>query len=142
MWQALEWVEQEAPAGTRIAWVGQPEPSLTDTNPADRRSREPSLGLEEGIHFRWHLHGRGRRDLCVGLLDAQGQPQPRAELGALPAAPTIVITAGSTPPAFLGKAEGSWQVQSFRVQYWGRWRRYECYVWMRSSGGEMLASSQ
>jgi hypothetical protein len=125
--EALAWVEREAAAGARVAWVGQSEPSPADAGRADRLC----LDVAEGVHFCWHLHARGRRDVLVGVVDDHGQPQPRRELQVLPDCPAIVVTAGPTPPAFLTSAEGPWQVRPFHVPDWGGRRQYDCYIWAR-----------
>ena len=67
LWDALHHVETTAPPGAALDWM----------------SGEVSAGqfdAEEGIHFAWHLHHRGRDDLRVRLVDPQSKPLLRVEL--------------------------------------------------------------
>jgi hypothetical protein len=104
-WQALEYVEQNAPPGARVAWVG-----TQDTAPGK------DLGLSEGIHFGWHLKNRGLRpDLSVRV--APGGPGlPGAEQ------PRLILCSS---PAVQGHSE--WAiVKRFKSTYWAGSRSFEC----------------
>jgi hypothetical protein len=105
LWEALEYVEREAPPGARVAW----------------RAGD-SLNPEEGIHFQWHLRARGRGDIRVGLYDERGRPLPRPELPPPDGEPALAISGGPG-------ADGGWQVRRrFADPYWGGLRRCECYL--------------
>lgn len=114
LWQALHHVERTAPPGARVEWAAD------------------GLGVEEGIHFAWHLLHRGRPDLAVGLTDAAGTPVVRAELPPLDRPADLRVTAG--PPA------AGWRPgDAFAVRYRLGRRGYECRVDGRpSAGGPML----
>jgi hypothetical protein len=129
LWQALEWVEREAPADARVGWVSELEPSV---NGAERRPVEPSLNVEEGIHFHWHLLARGRGDVRVVLLDDDGRPRARRELEPVAGDPSVIVTAAPKPPPFHDAAETQWQMRPFRATYWAGYRSYECCVWTAS----------
>jgi hypothetical protein len=108
LWQALHHVERTAPPGARIEWAAD------------------GLGVEEGIHFAWHLRHRSRPDLVVGLTDAAGTPVARAELPPLDRAADLRVTAG--PPA------AGWRPgDTFSTRYRLGRRGYECRVDERSS---------
>jgi hypothetical protein len=107
LWDALEYVESTAGPAERVAWYGG-----------------PALGPDEGIHFRWHLIGRGH-DLPVDLYNEHGQPEERLELPRAVGGDGVAVTGTGDPPP-----GGPWQLRrSFRREYWGGRRRYDCYVW-------------
>jgi hypothetical protein len=115
LWQALEFVEQQAPPGAAVAWVG------TDSD----RPGPHELYFIEGRHFSWHLQGRGRHDLDIPRVETRDSSQFLMD-GAAGPGPALVV-AGTAPPA--GNAD--WQVvKVFRTGYWGV-RRFECFVWGR-----------
>jgi hypothetical protein len=120
LWQTLEFVERAAPPNARLGWVSSGVPAAVRTTP-------DLLNVEEGIHFGWHLHNRGRTDLHVGLCDEHGRPQERCELDPLDRPPTLVVTAGSPP------AEGcGWHpLRQLSAPYWHGRRHYDCSVWAR-----------
>jgi hypothetical protein len=108
LWQALHYVEREAPRGAELVWVG--------THNLPPRSNE--VALAEGYHFHWHLTGRGRADLRLRLVD-----QTAERLG--PIEPGQVVIAGIPP------AEGAGpRAQGFHTSYWANIRSYQCYVWL------------
>ena len=107
LWEALEYVERQAPQGARVAWMSG-----------------DGLNAEEGIHFQWHLNSRGRGDIHLGLYDELGRPLRRVEMPPLDGEPVLAVSAG--PGANGG---GDWQVrQRFADGYWGGLRRCECYL--------------
>jgi hypothetical protein len=112
LWQVLEHVETQAPSEACIAWLGGPQ-----------------LNVEEGIHFCWHLHNRGRDDLDVALLDDRGLPLSRRELTPADRPPLFLVGGPrATPPA------GPWRKEcDFRAFYWGGWRRYDCALYRRET---------
>ncbi len=108
LWQALEFVEARAPRGACFGWLAGPD-----------------LNVEEGIHFLWHLHARGRRDVTISLLDAQGRPLSRREVAPTDSSPVLVLNGSASPPP-----GGSWRlVREFTAAYWAGHRRYHCYLW-------------
>lgn len=110
LWQALEFVEQQAPHGAELAWV---------------EGRDLDAG--EGIHFYWHLQARSRSDLTVSVVDAQGHPLSRPELPATQRAPSFLFTGSAVP-----LAGGNWVLlREFTAFYWGRTHRHVCYLWTR-----------
>jgi Dolichyl-phosphate-mannose-protein mannosyltransferase len=110
LWEALEYVEREAPPNAEVAWISGD--SLKD-----------GLNVEEGIHFQWHLAARGRRDVRIGLYDDHGEPLHRCELAPLDGPPTLAISAGPG-----SAADGDWRVRErFVALYWSGLRRSECY---------------
>jgi len=120
--QALAWIEKEALAGTRIAWVGE-------SNLGGQLRSQGGLNIEEGIHFGWHLHARGRNDVRVGLVDANGQPQARCELAPLAEPPTIIVAADSSLPKLARNHGQNWQSKEIIVRYWWGRRQFQCYLW-------------
>ena len=88
----------------------------------------PTLNVEEGIHFHWHLLARGRGDVAVELFDEQGRPEQRCELPASrqrERPEDWAMTGVPKPPP-----GGPWALrQSFRQDYWAGRRHYECYLW-------------
>lgn len=106
LWDALYAVEASAPPGARIGWVAVPD-----------RVRTEELELCEGIHFLWHLHGRGRRDLYWQNL----APHEPLDAG-LPC--DLLLTSSTTPPS------ASWQLlQECRHSYWFGRKEVICCVW-------------
>jgi len=116
-WQTLEYLEQNAPPGARVEWVGTEDaaPGL-------------DFSVAEGIHFCSHVANRGRRTdlslISVRLPDsalspsAEGRQQPD------------VILCG--PPS--GVEQAGWKiVKRFRSSYWAGARSFECYLMARTS---------
>jgi hypothetical protein len=99
LWAALHHIEAVAPPGARVAWLsGDPAAG--------------GLGVEEGIHFAWHLLHRGRGDIRIGLFDEQGNPVERVELPPLDGEPAYRFVG----PAV--EAVGPWEpVQTFAAPY-------------------------
>lgn len=97
LWDAVNYVEQTAPHGSRMAWIG-----------GDRLAGD--LDIEEGIHFRWHLMHRGRMDVTVGLFDTDGQRVERVEIKPLDGKPDFRITARPGPSGWAHE-------QTFRRDY-------------------------
>lgn len=108
LWQAVEFVEDKASTGDAVAWMGGPD-----------------LNVAEGIHFSWHLQGRGRGDLTVQLLDSAGNPVSSPGVQPSTHSPTFLITGASSPrPAV------EWhRLRRFTSAYWGGWRECSCTVW-------------
>ncbi len=110
LWDAVHYVETNAPEGARVAWL-----SGDNTTGA--------LNIEEGIHFRWHLLHRGRGDVAVGLFDEAGRPLARTELPPLPGPPEF---------ALFGKiADGppGWEAErTFVAGYWLGQKQYDCQL--------------
>lgn len=105
LWQILEHVEREAEPGAVVDWRAGPH-----------------LDLEEGIHFAWHLQGRGRGDVVVRLLGPDGQPRVRPEVP-VPDAPASFLVAES--PA----APAQWQTErTFTIAYWFGLRAHRAYL--------------
>src|SRR5579885_303829 len=116
LWQTLEHVEQTAPPGACVAWQSG-----------------PALNIEEGIHFAWHLHARGRTDIRVRLLAEDGHDATRCELPACAQAPDYLITERAA-------ADGSWHVaHEFTASYWAGRRRYQCYLWEKGPSPALTA---
>ncbi len=114
LWQALAQVERAAPRGACVGWV-----------------EGRHLNREEGIHFCWHLHARGRPDLTVRLLDADGNPVERRELAATDVAPRLFVTGGPAPLPAAGEP-----LKRFRAFYWRGARRYDLTLWSAGAGYE------
>ena len=111
LWQAVEFVEGTASHGDTIAWMGGPD-----------------LNVEEGIHFSWHLRGRGREDLSVQLLDTEGRTVSRPEVQLSTHSPSFLITGAAAPRPGM-----EWHLlRRFTASYWGGWRTHSCNVWGRS----------
>ena len=87
LWDAVRYVEAAAPPNARVAWIG-----------GDALKGE--LDVEEGIHFQWHLQNRGRGDVRVGLLDAEGRPAPRVELPAPDGPPDFRVASRPAGPGW------------------------------------------
>jgi hypothetical protein len=119
LWQVLERVEREAPPGARIGWLTGPD-----------------LDTEEGIHFAWHLRGRGRRrDLQVVLLTEDGAPLARVEMPARPGPLDLLVSGARAGPA-APPAGGPWaNVVEFTTTFWAKKRCRHCYLWERTSTG-------
>jgi hypothetical protein len=107
LWQALEIVERDVPHGALIGWVCG-------------AALQGELDAEEGIHFLWHLQGRGRTDLRLVLVNQAGQPLARVEVPAATGAPTVRIAATADAPA-------GWEVRRLSAESW-RDRRFECWL--------------
>jgi hypothetical protein len=112
LWQALETVELEVPNGAALAWV------CGD-------SLHGELGDEEGIHFLWHLHARGRTDLSLALVNQAGQTLRRVELSPSDREPSIWVMPGPDG------APVGWQVRRLSVESW-RDRHFECWLAQRA----------
>jgi hypothetical protein len=106
LWQALEYVEREAPRGATLVWMDG-----------------PALNVEEGIHFAWHLHARGRDDLSLCVIDQTGRPISRAELTSRCVAPQFVLTGSASVPTAATEL-----LREFRTSYWSGTRSYGCYL--------------
>lgn len=111
LWDALEFVERESPVGTAIAWRDGPD-----------------LAISEGIHFYWHLHGRGRADLGMQLLDGDGREQRRPEVPPATTAPTLLVTGR---PLSNDRVGWTLQREFTRTYRWG-FRQHACAVWLGS----------
>ena len=117
LWDAVQYVEAHAPEGATIAWISGD-------------SAKGALNVEEGIHFRWHLLHRGRADLRVALLDADGKPVPRVELPP-PGAPTFRISGHTIEAA-------DWSERAnFAQAYWLGRKRYECHLSAKPTASAM-----
>jgi len=116
LWDSLEWVEERVPAGACVAW-----------------QCSPTLGVEEGVHFNWHLQGRGRKKVSVVLVDQQDEPISRPELPMsreAPKKPDFLITGASISPG------AGWQLERVvRVGYWKDRRSFVCSVWTPAHDG-------
>jgi hypothetical protein len=117
LWHALETVERTAAPHAVVAWVGRP-----DTG----KATGPVLNLEEGIHFLWHLHARGRTDLRLFLFDERGQPVLRAEVPSTCTQHDVVVQAADTPPPFPTEWD---EPQIIDTPYWHAHQRYHCTIW-------------
>jgi hypothetical protein len=97
------------------------------------------LGVEEGIHFNWHLQGRGRKHVVVVLTDERGQAFSRSELplkGDSQQVPDFVITGASISPG------AGWKLQKvIQTGYWMNQRSFECRVWIPSREDNIAAAS-
>jgi hypothetical protein len=118
LWDALEYVEKQAPRDARVGWMSSDSP-------------RDSLNAEEGIHFQWHLERRGRRDVVVGLFDESGQPIIRSEVEVPHRAPDLWL--GGCLRVLPG-AGGD--VQHFRTRFWAGRRSFDCYLWQRHNDAE------
>lgn len=109
-WDTLHEIERIAPCDSVIAWLDGPE-----------------LSIGEGIHFQWHLAGRGRKDIRVLPRDAEGQAKRRVELRQVDRPPDFLIAATGEPPT-----DSGWKlIREVCAPYWGGWRQYHCYVWRK-----------
>ena len=114
LWQALEFVERQAPPGASLGWI-----------------EGPNLSVAEGIHFSWHLRARGRREVTLRLLDAQGRLRFNREVSGADQPLTFLLTGSAQPPPARG-----WQLpHEFTACYWARTRCYRCYLWSRETEG-------
>jgi len=132
LWQALEWIEREAPTGARIDWVGRHDMPGAHDKTARLGGRDQVLDPEEGIHFAWHLGARGRSDLKLGLLDEDGHPLQRAELDRTSGPPDLVVSSRPVLPPLLTRLDPAWRRYPFSVQYWFGQRSFQCFVWTRT----------
>lgn len=108
LWEALECVERDVPAGSTVAfYCGDPLKS--------------DLDASEGIHFQWHLSARGRKDLRIALFDAAGQPLERIELTPNAAIPSYAVWGRVSPSGVACQARKSF-TSTFHL---GR-KSYEC----------------
>lgn len=110
LWSALHGIESVAPRDRAVVWVCGPD-----------------LNIEEGIHFQWHLQGRGRKDICILLRDAAGRPQSRVELSASNREADFLITGNAAP----SPGHGWRPLQEIQTSYWAGRRCYHCYVWRK-----------
>jgi hypothetical protein len=111
-WDALYCVEQEAPPGSRIGWVAVHD-----------RMKTEELEIGEGVHFHWHLQGRGRRDLYWQTY-APGEPRAAAA-----DEPAILITSSAVPPS---ASNASWTLlKECRRPYWFGRKEVVCCIWQR-----------
>jgi hypothetical protein len=129
LWQALTWVEQQAPQDACIAWVGRPHVGAAPSQSTHRDDPIQKLGVEEGIHFAWHLAERGRRDLPFNIMDDGGRPAGRRELVDVACSPNLVITAKAEIPRPLSELGTAWRMQHFHEPYWWGQRGFDCFVW-------------
>jgi hypothetical protein len=108
LWQALETVEREVPHGAAVAWIcgGPVRNELVD---------------EEGIHFAWHLAGRGRDDLHFILVDREGKPLSRVEMPAAPVEPAYCLAASADD------VPQGWRIRRLVAVTW-RDRHFECWL--------------
>ena len=109
LWELLDRVEGTAPTGAVAEWVSGGE--------------DGGLNAEEGIHFYWHLLYRGRADVRVRLVGANGQLVKRVELTPPPGAARFRLAAhpsddarwqpavGVSEPYHFGRKEHSACVQ-------------------------------
>jgi hypothetical protein len=116
LWQALEYVESraqsKAPREACIGWVAR-----------------PGLGVEEGIHFYWHVTHRGRQDLLFRILDSRGGPIVREEIPPTEVPPGVLVKGSPIP------ASTEWKpAQDFKEYYWVGRRAFSCYVALRQPG--------
>lgn len=112
LWRALEFVQSRAPTGACLGWLDG-----------------PNLPLGEGVHFYWHLHARGRRDLAMGVI-YHGQYVSRPEIEMPCSSPAFLISGpDASPPA---SASGRWRpLRDFSVPYRLGMRSHSCRVWTR-----------
>lgn len=112
LWQALEFVEQQAPCPSHVIWAGTSKVVY----------QKPPLGDGEGMHFQWHLHGRGRADIDVQYIDSQRLAAP--ETGASGAGNFLISGTPGEP------AQHGWRlIKEFHSSYWLGWRSFHCFVW-------------
>jgi hypothetical protein len=105
LWQAVEYVERNAPQGAVIDWVGSEQ-----------------LNVEEGIHFQWHLAARGRSDIQLRLVDASANEIDRREIRRASAVPVWRIVGGQTP---VGTGE---VLHTFATSYHLGGKHFDCYL--------------
>lgn len=110
LWDAVRYVEDTVPPGTRVAWLSGD-------------SLQGGLNVEEGIHFQWHLYHRGRGDVRIGLFDGDGKPLNRVELPPLTGEPQYVLYGTAVPAADTWEPE-----RSFAAAYWLGRKRYGCHL--------------
>jgi hypothetical protein len=109
LWEALHFVEDKAPEGSCVHWVG-----------VLNRGNAETLECGEGVHFSWHLQGLGRRDLRWQIDELPDSTAPVA-------APEVAITSTPAPPD-----SDSWTLaKECRHAYRFRRRAVACYVWQR-----------
>ncbi|MCS6850285.1 MAG: hypothetical protein NZ700_03830, partial [Gemmataceae bacterium] len=109
LWQIVETLEQQAPPGSRIDWMAGPD-----------------LNAEEGVHVAWHLEGRGRVDLRLRVVSAEGAPLGRVELPAAATEADFLVSVA--PPS---EADGWRLAREFTVPYWWGRRVFRCSLWER-----------
>ena len=114
LWQALEVVERELPAGAGLAWMCG-------------ASFQGELGDEEGIHFLWHLHARGRTDLRLALVNRDGLVLGRVELSPSDGEPVYRI-------APVAAALKGWRARRLSAESW-RDRHFECWLGEKEKAG-------
>jgi hypothetical protein len=114
LWQALEYVEKEAPKHATLAWLGTPVVGVAS----------PELPISEGVHFRGHLAGRGRGDIDLQLVSNQDQQAGKDS-------PLLVMT--GTP---VRTWPGAFRlVREFQTHYWAGQRSFHCYLWEQETQG-------
>jgi hypothetical protein len=111
LWEALEWVEQNAPHGSEVAWV-------SGTGPDD-------LNVEEGAHFHWHLIARGRSDLNITFCSQEGRSVNDPSLIDASPYPAYRIWGGRVCPPCAG---GFQEKARLVVRYWAGQRTQVCSV--------------
>jgi hypothetical protein len=115
LWEALGFIEREVPSSARIAWIGVPD-----------RQKTEELEISEGVHFHWHLRGRGRCDLQW----ANDPNQSLLDSGS--AAPDFLITSSVQPPA-----DGPWKLlRECRRAYWFGSKLVACCVWQKEAAAK------
>jgi hypothetical protein len=112
LWQALEFIEQRGPC--RVVWAGTPVAAY----------QRPPLGESEGVHFQWHLEGRGHTDCPVQFVNCQQLTPPPARVSP-GSPPTFAISGTPDEP----RQQGWRLVKEFRSSYWLGWRNFHCFVW-------------
>jgi hypothetical protein len=113
LWEALRYCEEVVPPGGTVAWVG-----------GDPLRGE--LGVEEGVHFRWHIEKRGHNDVRILLLAADGSPIDRPEVERPTDPPRYRLSA--EPPTDPG-----WEpVKTFEAKYGFGRKRFTCVLSRRA----------
>jgi hypothetical protein len=108
LWEMLDFVETRTEPYSWIGWVGGPQ-----------------LHIAEGIHFAWHLRGRGGSDRHLRLFDALGVPAPRPELPTSHDPLALLVTDGSPPPW----PRSFEPLRRFSRPYWWGTRQHTIALW-------------
>jgi hypothetical protein len=114
LWQMIDVIEQRAPLDACVGWVVGPK-----------------LDLAEGIHFAWHLRGRGHPEqmVFIGQPELSSSPQG-VTLGLEPALrcvePEFAISATPSPPV-----TGLVLARHVSVPYRFGLKYFDCYEWER-----------